>query len=593
MPMMKKKIKNEKGVTLVSLAIAVTVLIILSNVIIYNVRDNLKVGKLTEMQNDIENLRDKVSSYYAQNGEIPAKVVYPNIQHLRIAGVISEAVDTGNFLVIDLSAIDNLTLNRGLDFENIKTKTSLTGEEAQNNTDLYIINETSHNIFYVAGITIDDETYYTDNNEVDTTPVDLRYVEGVKIPEGFHYTGGTKALGNIFIKNETETEEYKWIVVENEITTVPSDVTINENEIEDFIKSVNHYQGYYKNTANTAVKYFTLEKWSPIYDKESLYEDKNGDTAYIPKHFRVSEVPGENIIAQGLVVKDNNQNEWVWIEVPKSIYTNTAYNRGTAPTNSEDYTKIESVMQAYASDYRQEGWTDTFDSTEQHEFADSTAYDNWKKTMLKSVYEKGGFYIGRYEVGTSTPRYTKDDALTTPLIQRDKYPYNFVTCSQAQNLAKQLSVGEKQASLMFGIQWDLVMKFIETKGAKSQDELKVDSSNWGNYSNISFNVRREQGFYTISPETKNSWEKANNYIKPNSSVLLTTGATDRNGVLGIYDLAGSVWEWTLEKTNNTSYPCASRGGSYTKNDSKYPVFFRAYDGTSNAYSCVGERVALW
>ena len=208
--MIKKKIKSEKGVTLVSLAIAVTVLVILSNIIIYNVRDNLKMGKLTEMQNDIENLRDKISLYYAQNGKIPAKVVYPNINHLKVAGVISEAVDTGDFLVIDLSAIENLTLNRGFNYENIKTKTSLTEEEAKNNTDIYIINEASHNIFYVAGIEIDNEVYYTDTDEVDTVPVDLRYVEGVRIPEGFHYAGGTKALGNIFIKNEDETEEYKW-----------------------------------------------------------------------------------------------------------------------------------------------------------------------------------------------------------------------------------------------------------------------------------------------------------------------------------------------------------------------------------------------
>ena len=86
--MIKKKIKSEKGVTLVSLAIAVTVLVILSNIIIYNVRENLKIGKLTEMQNDIENLRDKIFLYYAQNGKIPAKVVYPNINHLKVAGLI-------------------------------------------------------------------------------------------------------------------------------------------------------------------------------------------------------------------------------------------------------------------------------------------------------------------------------------------------------------------------------------------------------------------------------------------------------------------------------------------------------------------------
>lgn len=593
--MIKKRRKNENGITLVSLAIAVTVLVILTNVIIYNVRDNLKVGRLTEMQNDIENLRDKISLYYAQNGKIPAKVVYPNINHLKTAGVISEAVDTGDFLVIDLSAIENLTLNRGLDFEKIKTKTSLTEEEAKNNTDLYIINETSHNIFYVAGVTVDNEVYYTDTDEVDTVPVDLRYVEGVKIPDGFHYTGGTKELGNIFIKNEDETEEYKWIVVENEITTVPSDVSINANETEDFIRSVNSYQGYYKNTANNTVKYFTLEKWSPTYDKESTYQDKNGDIAYIPKDFRVSEVLGENTIAEGLVVKDNKQNEWVWIEVPKSIYTNTAYNGGTAPSSSEDYAKIESTMQAYAGDYRETGYTDTFYSTAQHGFANATEYNNWKNSMLKSVYENGGFYIGRYEVGTDTARFSKTDALTTPLIQRDKYPYNWITCSQAQTLAKQLATGGKTSSLMFGIQWDLVLKFIEEKGAKTQEELKTDSSSWGNYKDADFTMR--SGKYAILNEATGGvgeWNLVNNTQKTeNSSMLLTTGTTSRNSALGICDLAGNVGEMTLEYTTNTSNPCNSRDSNYGCYGSSLPVSLRNSMRTDAAFRGIGIRSVLW
>lgn len=64
--MIKEKIENSRGVSLISLAITVMVLVILSNIVIYNIRGNLRVEKLKEMQSDISNLRDKVSSYYAE-----------------------------------------------------------------------------------------------------------------------------------------------------------------------------------------------------------------------------------------------------------------------------------------------------------------------------------------------------------------------------------------------------------------------------------------------------------------------------------------------------------------------------------------------
>ncbi len=311
-------------------------------------------------------------------------------------------------------------------------------------------------------------------------------------------------------------------------------------------------------------------------------------TPYLPEGATIDKE--HSTLDNGLVIKDENNNEWVWIEVPKSIYTNASYNGGAAPTSSEDYVKIESIMQSYASAYRESSYADTFYSTEQHGFANSTEYDNWKNSMLKSVYENGGFYIGRYEVGTDTARFAKSDDLTTPLIQIDKYPYSFVTCRQAQSLAKQLTTGGKQASLMFGIQWDLVMKYIEEKGGKTQAELKSDSSSWGNYKNVTFVVNR--GEYITEATTNGLWKLVNNYTKPSLAILLTTGATDRNIVLGIYDLAGNVLEWTLERNITTDASCANRGGScYDVSD--YPAASHYFYNTSISGLGVGFRPVLW
>ena len=178
---MKKILKSQNGVTLTSLVIAVAVILILTGTIIVNVTGNLKTEKLRNMQSDIENLRDKVSTYYAQYGKIPAdtSIEYTNINGLQSAGVISEVADTGKFYVLDLSAMENVTLNYGKDYEKIRNKEATTEEQINSLTDLYIINEASHNIFYVDGIELDGDRYYTDYtaDDIDTAYVDLRYVD--------------------------------------------------------------------------------------------------------------------------------------------------------------------------------------------------------------------------------------------------------------------------------------------------------------------------------------------------------------------------------------------------------------------------------
>ena len=299
----------------------------------------------------------------------------------------------------------------------------------------------------------------------------------------------------------------------------------------------------------------------------------------------------ENDLNKGLVIKDSNGNEWTWIEVPKSIYTNTKYNGGTAPTNSTDYAKIESTMQNYAEGYRESGFTDEWYSEEQHGFASAEEYNNHKNTMLKSVYENGGFYIGKYEVGTETLRTSSGANLTTPVIKEGAYPYNYVTNKQAQEKSKELATGGKTSSLMFGIQWDLVLKHIENKNGKTQAELKNDSTTWGNYYNATFEITK--GKY--STDYGDTFTEVNGiYTKPASrDVLLTTGATERNSVLNIYDLAGNEWEWTLEKSTYTDYPSVLRGGYYRHRGTHYPGSSRLYNSTSVSSSDFSFRTALW
>ena len=222
-----KKILNNKGISLISLTITVVVILILTSIILYNASKDVKISNLSALQSDIVNLQDKVASYYAQYGKIPAITSneYTNIDDIKNAGVISSSVDTGKFYVIDLSAMENVTLNYGKDYEKVRTGEAQTSEQINNLKDIYIINETSHNIFYVEGIKIDNEQYYTNysSDEVDKVAVNLRYYDDVEIPDGFYYVGGNKQTGLVIsdvqgddLLNSKFGNQFVWVPVEKE-----------------------------------------------------------------------------------------------------------------------------------------------------------------------------------------------------------------------------------------------------------------------------------------------------------------------------------------------------------------------------------------
>ena len=354
---------------------------------------------------------------------------------------------------------------------------------------------------------------------------------------------------------------------------------------------------------------------------ESVPEEATSETApYFPDNTFTKK---EGTIDTGLVIQDTSGNEYVWVVVPRTTEVYATTGLGKTTLTDADYTSIETDLKNYTSIYRNgTKYSDTWYADDKNEgWLSETEYKTLKNSMLKSVYENGGFYVGRYEAGIGTNRTSNEAKVngkypvptTAPVSKADAYPYTWVTRTQAQNLAQNVNSGTKTSSLMFGVQWDLMLAFMSKDKAKitSTDILTKNSTTIGNYYNSTFELNR--GKYAQYGQLGNEWknfdsvtymvvrDKTTGKMKKTeqssltSGILLTTGGTEPSKIMNIYDVAGNVWEWILEYGSDTFSTCVYRGGGFMNAGSSSVAVARARyrDNPFNSNDGTGFRVSLF
>ena len=325
----------------------------------------------------------------------------------------------------------------------------------------------------------------------------------------------------------------------------------------------------------------------------------------LPEGFAPTRIEGEDSVDDGLVITDGYGNEYVWVEVPRTTAVYPTAGINITDFTEKEYEDMEKDLHTYTADYRNgAGYNDVYyaDSTEGW-FTEKgdTSYDTAKKKMLKSVYQNEGFWVGRYEAGIENEeniRKTKTDTVTLiPVTKQNMYPYTHVTRTQAKVLAEKVESGSYTSSLMFGVQWDLVLKYIETKfiekntNSDIKTKLTSDSTTIGNYNNNLYNIKNVNAKYSINYGS--SFDACPYIKKTNENVLLTTGADESFSLMNIYDIAGNVDEWTLEKSLNDGAPCGYRGGCYGDSGSNNLAIHRNNYGTSGNGTFLGFRISIY
>ena len=142
---MKKILKNQNGITIVVLLLTIIVIAILTGVTMKNIDTGIDIKEYNFMCADIELLKTKIQNYYNENGTIPIADEIANA-----AIILGDQVSTrdadGKYYKIDISKLYNITLNFG-------------GGNTQNG-DIYVINDKSHEIYYLKGTMLENTRYY-------------------------------------------------------------------------------------------------------------------------------------------------------------------------------------------------------------------------------------------------------------------------------------------------------------------------------------------------------------------------------------------------------------------------------------------------
>ncbi len=157
------KRNGEKGITMIMLTIAIIVLAVVTGMLVYYSTDAMDIKKLNNMYNDIDLLKDKILMYDYKNGRIPILLEYPEVTS--ILGSQKSNLDNEKYYVIDLSKLEDITLNFGEDFKLIEQNYKNTDFNITDYKDVYVINEQTNNVYYIRGIEVDNKIYHTQKIE--------------------------------------------------------------------------------------------------------------------------------------------------------------------------------------------------------------------------------------------------------------------------------------------------------------------------------------------------------------------------------------------------------------------------------------------
>ncbi len=338
------------------------------------------------------------------------------------------------------------------------------------------------------------------------------------------------------------------------LAAVAINLTIGENGIftraQDAVNKYEQAQINEQDELNKAVNFIDN------YTKGSSSDEIKIEGVKIPKGFYY--VGGTK--ATGIVISDAKADENVY---SKEKHADQANIPGDGLTGNqfvwvpvEEISKFRRYPDYWNGEADKENFGNYYEpSQEGYRYPDEVEEYN---AMMQSVEDNQGFYVSRYEAGKE-----KVNEVDTVVSKKNAEVWTDIpwgnsmtdigsegAVSKAQGMYTNKEKNNVTSTLIYGVQWDAIMAWIDPAYETStctDDSFVKNSEGKGNYSDS---------------------DSTNNPAK--------CGSSDNYRVNNIYDLAGNVGEWTMEaeSTDNRVY----RGGDYNYSGSYDPASSR------NSYS---------
>ena len=280
----------------------------------------------------------------------------------------------------------------------------------------------------------------------------------------------------------------------------------------------------------------------------------------IPAGFKVADDSG-NTIDEGIVIEDSEKNQFVWVPVSKKNFATEFVRREGYRSGS---------LQSYLSDCGEANA-----KGENKKFTETETTQKEAIKMYASVERNEGFYIARYEAGKEGENVVSKKGADVynkiPWSANGEMQETTGTTGGAvelsRNFANVKNYKTVTSTLIYGVQWDAVMKWMEN----------VNNPN-------------VEGKTYIQDSTGMGWYEDNSGDNPQKTGT-DIGNKGSNQVKKIYDLAGNVGEWTMESYYNETR--VDRGGTYGHTGSDSPASRRDYKAPSFSNSYYGFRPTLF